>query len=61
MFFFQTQSVDIAVFPEYGLTGRVEDPTNYAISVPNAGELLPNNVSILFTYYGMRNITIDFV
>ncbi|XP_074036953.1 vanin-like protein 1 [Leptinotarsa decemlineata] len=30
----------IIVFPEYGLTGFVEDPTNYAFELPEVGEKL---------------------
>lgn len=35
--FFQTASAQIIVFPEYGLTGLVDDPENYAITIPQVG------------------------
>nr|XP_023027619.1 vanin-like protein 2 [Leptinotarsa decemlineata] len=34
---FQDHHAEIIVFPEYGFTGIVEDPTNYALEVPDVG------------------------
>lgn len=34
---FQTALAQIIVFPEYGLTDLVEDPENYAITIPQVG------------------------
>lgn len=41
--------MDIIVFPEYGLTGLVEDPAEYAIEIPpiNNGSGFQNFVSTL--------------
>ncbi|KAJ8944936.1 hypothetical protein NQ318_013084 [Aromia moschata] len=40
----QNNGVQIIVFPEYGLTGMVEDPTEYAIEIPevNSGNRFDN-------------------
>lgn len=48
----QANSVDIIVFPEYGLTGFVKDPAEYAIEIPiiNNGSVFQNYVSELYVY-----------